>query len=59
MMYLQVAFFAECLRLLSLILVGGDFCKHCPFGLHPVFVVDLLGWVFTTAFAGSFTAGKG
>ena len=58
MMYLQVAFLTECRCLFLLVLIGHNFCKHCPFGLHPVSVMDLIYWVFTTAFTYPFTAGN-
>jgi len=57
-MNLKVTFFAECLCLVSLVFIRPYLCKHRPFGLHTVLVMDLLCWVFTTAFADSFTAGK-
>jgi hypothetical protein len=56
LMYLQVTLFAE--RLCLLVPVGPNFCKQCPFGFHPVCVVNLFGWSFFAAFADSFTFGK-
>ena len=57
-MNLQVTLFTKCLCLLSLVLVGHYSCRHRSFGFHPVLVMDMLRWVFSTAFTCSFTAGK-
>jgi hypothetical protein len=55
---LEVAFFAECQGLLLLILVGCNFGSPGPFGAHTIFVMNVLGWMFFTAFTRSVTAGK-
>src|SRR5262245_41728549 len=40
MMHLQVTLFTECPRLVALVSIGGHFGKRCPFGFHPVWMMD-------------------
>ena len=58
-MSLKVTLLTECYCVLLLVLIGHDFGSQGPFGFHPVCVMHLIDWVFATAFADAFTAGKG
>jgi hypothetical protein len=56
--HLQVTLFAERQRVLSLVLIGHYPSTHRPFGGHRIGVVNLVGWVFSTACTDSLVAGK-
>jgi hypothetical protein len=53
-----VALFAECFGLLLLVFIRDHFGEPCPFGAHAAWMMDVLCWVFATAFACAFIPGK-